>query len=114
MKNAVLEGKYKNKDIFNGANYVAVNAGFFKSVMIDKSTVRAYELVTEDHQKSMASGIARGIVGHALLGPAGLVVGAISGKKKGSYHVAIEWNDGERSLVHIDDKAYKTLMRVLF
>ena len=114
MKNIVIEGKYKGKRIVSGSNFVVIATGFFKSVKLTPDTVKDYEVITDEHRKSAGSGIARGIVGGALLGPVGLIGGALSGKNKSEYHVAIEWMDGERSLINIDGKTYKALTRKLF
>lgn len=70
-------------------------------------------MITDDQRKSAASGIARGAIGAALLGPVGLLAG-LSAKNKGTYNVAIKFKDGKNSLVEIDDKVYKTLVKVMF
>ena len=85
-----------------------------KEYFLDKETVEAYELITDDHRKSASSGIVRGIVGGALLGPVGLIGGALSAKNKGIYQVAIQFKDGKRSLIEIDDKLYKLLIQTMF
>ena len=78
------------------------------------STVDSYELITDEHRKSAASGIARGLVAGALVGPVGLLAGGLSAKTKGIYQVAIQFKDGKRSLVEVDDKVYKAIVRACF
>lgn len=53
----------------------------------------------------------RGLVGGALLGPIGLLAGGMSAKSKGVYQVAVVFKDGKRSLLELDDKRYKALMK---
>lgn len=114
MKNIVLEGKYKGKKIMGGTGYVVIPTGVFKSVKLNKETVKKSEVITDEHAKSAASGVARGIVGGALLGPVGLIGGALSAKDKSIYHIAIEWQDGETSLLKVDGNVYRNLTRLLF
>ena len=59
-------------------------------------------------------GVARGLVGGALLGPVGLLAGGLSAKNKGIYQVAVQFKDGSRSLIEIDDKIYKALISSCF
>ncbi len=82
-------------------------------IYLNKNNVVQYELITDKHCKSAASGIARGLVGGALLGSVGLLAG-LSAKNKGIYTVAIELRGGERSLIEIDDKLYKMLISNCF
>ena len=115
MANTVIAGEYINEPIAIFSKKVKICTGFFgKGIFLDKETVEAYELITDDHRKSASSGIVRGIVGGALLGPVGLIGGALSAKNKGIYQVAIQFKDGKRSLIEIDDKLYKLLIQTMF
>lgn len=76
--------------------------------------MKSYELITDEHRKSAASGVARGIVGGALLGPVGMLAGGISAKSKGIFQIAVEFNDGKRSLLEVDDKIYNTIVKGCF
>ena len=53
-------------------------------------------IVGADSKKSAGSSIGRGLVGGALLGPVGLIGGALSGKNKKSTTFLIEYDDGSR------------------
>ena len=77
-------------------------------------TIESYELITDEHRKSAKSGIARGLVGGALLGPVGMPAGGMSAKSKGIYQIAIQFKDGKRSLLEVDDKIYKAIIQACF
>jgi len=113
-KNAVVAGDYLGKQIMTTLGTVQIITGFGKGIMLNKTTVSSYEVITDEHRKSAASGVARGLVGGALLGPVGLLAGGLSAKNKGIYQVAIQFTDEKQSLVEIDDKIYKALIRACF
>lgn len=85
-----------------------------KTINLDSKIVETYELITDEHRKSAKSGVARGIVGGALLGPVGMLAGGISAKTKGIYQIAIQFKDGKRSLLEVDDKIYKSIIKDCF
>lgn len=113
-KNKVIAGDYEGVYISYALGQISLATGFFKSVDINKKNVANYEVITDEHRKSAASGVARGLVGGALLGPVGMLAGGISAKSKGIYQIAIEFNDGKRSLIEVDDKIYKAITKALF
>ena len=112
-KNAVIAGDYNGKQVNMAFGQVSILAGIFKSVDLNKETVKTYEVVTDEQRKSLSSGLIRGLIGGAVLGPVG-VAAAATAKNKGIYQVAIELKDGKRSLVEIDDKVYKALVKACF
>ena len=113
-KNKVIAGDYKGKDIQVSRGKVKLSVGFARSILVDSSTVESYELLTDEHRKSAVSGAVRGLIGNALIGGAGLLAGGISGKSKGIYQVALQFRDGTRSLVEVDDQIYKAIIRNCF
>ena len=112
-KNRVIAGDYTGNLVNGSFGIVSIAVGFkaSNSITLNPSTVEAYELITDEHRKSAASGVARGLVGGALLGPVGMLAGGLSAKNKGIYQVAIKFKDGKRSLIEVDDKIYKALDR---
>ncbi|NFG22695.1 hypothetical protein FDF11_08305 [Clostridium botulinum] len=112
-KNKVIAGDYKGANVSSVLGTVSILVSLKETIEIKKSTVDAYEVITDEQRKSAASGIARGAVGAALLGPVGLLAG-LSAKNKGTYTVAIKFKDGKNSLIEINDKIYKTLLKILF
>lgn len=113
-KNKVIAGDYLGKGLILGMGKPSLVVGFGKNYYLTKDVVESYELITDEHRKSAASGVARGLVGGALLGPVGLLAGGMSAKNKGVYQVAIQFKDGKKSLLEVDDKMYKALVRTLF
>ena len=113
-KNKVIAGDYAGRPVTSFLGVVQISTLDFKPRVIDKSTVESYELVTDEHRKSASSGAIRGLVGHFLLGGAGLIAGALSAKSKGIYTIAIQFKDGKRSLIEVDDKIYKNIIKKCF
>lgn len=114
-KNTIIAGDYKGNVCISLSNgKIGMATGLFKSMEFNKETVKSYEVVTEETAKSVSSGIARGIVGGILLGPAGMIGGALLAKNKGMHQVAIEFSDGKKSLVELDDKLFKIFTTSMF
>lgn len=113
-QNKVIAGDYNGQKInaAGGVIYISFNA-FEQETAIASGTIESYEVITDEHRKSAASGISRGLVGGVLLGPVGLLAG-LSAKNKGIYQVAIHFRNGKRSLIEIDDKLYKVLVKNCF
>jgi len=113
-KNRVIAGDYAEKQVIGTFGMVQIATGLTKGIAVDKTTIDSYELITDEHRKSAASGVARGLVGGALLGPVGMLAGGLSAKNKGIYQVAIQFKDGKRSLIEVDDKIYKSIIQSCF
>jgi len=111
--NKVIAGDYKNYMVSVGFGGASLGY-FFTIVKLNKSTVASYELITDEHRKSAASGVGRGLVGGFLLGPVGMLAGGMSAKNKGTYQMAIQFTDGKRSLLEMDDKTYKGVIKAVF
>jgi hypothetical protein len=110
----VIARDYNGKNVVQAAGACSIAVSLFKPLLLNKNSVETYEVITDEHRKSAAGGIGRGIVGGALLGPVGLIGGALSAKNKGTYQVAIQFKDGKKSLLEIDDKVYKALVKSMF
>lgn len=113
-KNEVIAGNYCGCRVSApfGSPQITTRSG--KSELIDKFSVEDYKLITDEHRKSAASGVGRGLVGGALLGPVGMLAGAMSVKSKGIYQIAIQFKDGNKSLIEVDDKIYKAIVKACF
>lgn len=113
-KNKVIAGDYLGNTVSTTINGAYIMTGFAKSYYLNKENVDSYELITDEHRKSAASGVTRGLVGGALLGPVGMLAGGLSAKNKGIYQIAVQFKDGKRSLLEVDDKIYKALIKCCF
>lgn len=112
-KNSVIAGDYEGSPVVSAFGIVSIGISFTKSITLDKNSIEDYELVTDEHRKSASSAISRGLVGGALLGPVGLLAG-LSAKNKGIYQVVVLFKDGKRSLLEVDDKIYKAIIKSCF
>ncbi|MCX7842801.1 MAG: hypothetical protein N2489_06970 [Clostridia bacterium] len=113
-KNKVIAGDYEGKYLGQTAQGVFISTGAFKTVYVNKDTVEAYEVMDESKNKSAASAVGRGLVGGFLLGPVGLLAGGLSAKTKGTYVVAIQFKDGKKSLLEVDEKKYNLIIKHCF
>ena len=113
-KNIVTAGDYKGKAVMNPTGKPYISVGFRNKIYLNPETVAEYQVVGEDTRKSAGSGVARGIVGGALLGPVGMLAGGLSAKNKSTVTVAIQFKDGKKSLLEIEGIIYQSLVEVMF
>ena len=102
---------------FLGADIKIDSSLEFKANFVDEistSNVANIELVDSSKQRDTGSTIARGLVGGILLGPAGMVGGALLGKSNGVYLLSINFKNGKRSLIEVEDKIYKEILKRLY
>jgi len=64
-------------------------------------------IVAEDSKKSLGSAVTRGAVGGALLGPVGLVGGAISAKNKSETTFTVVYKSGRREVVTVSNDSFE-------
>ena len=116
--NTVIAGDYKGcsvRDILDRVEIVRYE-GWSSNVVaqINKYHVESYEEISEERNRSAGNVAVRGLVGAALLGPIGLAAGALSSRKKGTHQIAIQFKDGKKSLIEVDDKIAKKINLELF
>lgn len=111
--NKVIAGDHQGKAFINSNKGIILCLSITKRIVLNKDTVEDYEVVGEEKRTSGVSAVGRGLVGSFLLGPVGLLAG-LTAKKKGVHVVAIQFRDGAKSLIEIDEKLYKTLVTTLF
>lgn len=112
-RNKVIAGEYMGSFVMG-----FVTPGIYPNpkqppIELTKHTIASYEIITEEHRKSAASGITRGLVGGALLGPVGLLA-SLTAKSKGKHTIAIEFKDGRKSLIEINEKIYQAFIQRMF
>lgn len=108
-KNYVVEGKYKGTKINCGLDIIWVETT--PSHDMNKMYISSYTVLDETNKEEYS--FWKGALGVALFGSAGAITGA-KGKKTTEYLVSIEWKDGQKSLISIDDKCYKALVKSMF
>lgn len=104
--NYVLEGKYKNDKIYKTSEGLSLNTnyGYFT-----KSWISSYTVIDETNKDQYS--FWKGALGVALIGGLGAVAGM---ENKKEYLIAIEWKDGEKSLISIDNEYYRVLVQSMF
>ena len=107
-QNKVIAGDYIGAAVSETLGTVTVG-----NITFSKHTAATYEVITEEHRKSAVSGVVRGLVGKAVLGPVGLLAG-LSAKNVGTYTVAVNWKSGKKSLIEVNDKIYKLILKEMF
>lgn len=107
QKNYVLEGKYKNRKILGGST-LDIDV---ELCPLNKRYISSYTVIDETNKDQYS--FWKGALGVALFGGVGAIAG-IKGKSKKEYLIAIEWKDGEKSLICIDDEYYKVFIRSMF
>ena len=112
-KNRVIAGDYMGKPVTGVAGIVQICIDFKTFISLNKFEVDSYDVITEDTRKSAASGVARGAVGVALLGPVGMLAG-LSAKNKSIVTLAVRFKDGKNSLLEVDEKIYKKFVQSMF
>lgn len=111
--NKVVAGDYKGKLVGGSFGEAFISLTMTKFLFLNKDTVRSLTPLDDDSQISVASAAMRGLVGELVLGPIGLVA-AVTAKRNGIHIVGIEFKDGKRSVVEVDDKRYKNMMQACF
>ena len=112
--NMVIAGDYKDKGlmIFGGGPRIVLTAR--DEVYLNKETVESYQVMNQNVSTSASSGIARSIIGGALFGNAGALGGAASAKKNVMYTMVINFKDGKRSLIEVNEKMYRAIVEACF
>lgn len=111
--NKVIAGDWLKKSVsvtFGGKPFISSPP---MQIMLDSSQVSGYEVVDSSSKVSTSSALNRALIGSFFFGAAGLAAG-IGAKKKGTYYIAIQFKNGFNSLLEVDDKVYKAILKSLF
>lgn len=111
--NKVIAGDYKGKLVGGSFGEAFISLTMTKFLYLNKDTVSSLTSLDDDSQISVASAAMRGLVGELVLGPIGLIAAAIA-KRNGIHIVGIEFKDGKRCVVEVDDKRYRSLLQACF
>ena len=113
MKNRVIAGDYRGKSVHQSFGNISISTGLGQKIMLDRVSVSNYEYMEKSARKSASSAACRSAIGVYFFGPVGLAAG-LTAKKKGTHLVALEFRDGKRSLIEVDDHLYKTIVKRMF
>ena len=111
--NKVIAGDYKGKLVGGSFGEAFISLAMTKLLYLNKDTVNSLTPLDDDSQISVASAAMRGLVGELVLGPIGLIAAATA-KRNGIHIVGIEFKDGKRSVVEVDDKRYRNMVQACF
>lgn len=112
-RNVVIAGDYEGKMVIQSFGKLSINSMFKTYAELNKKTIKDYEIINEKTQKSVVSAVGRGFVGSLILGPIGLLAG-LSASSKGTHLIAVEFKNGDKSLLEIDDKIYEKMIKTMF
>ena len=120
MKNQILAGDFPQNatiKLMLGSVILTAPASFKSkaiSIKFNKDTVETVELQEDQESTSTSSAVKRTVVGGALLGTAGAIVGTSTAKQNHAYKVAITLKDGQRLLALLDEPTYAALEKATF
>lgn len=114
--NLVIGGDHKGREVtlMGGAPQIVLSRDWTENQLLDSVDVARYRVVDSETRSSAASGLARGILGGALLGTAGAVAGSLSARSHEVYTLSVEFKDGRKSLMVVDELIYRAIMRDCF
>ena len=110
--NEIKKKSRYNKGLMNDEERVKYEKQLAKQEQAKKSkTIKQVIIVnnSSDSRKKVGSTVIRGTIGNAMLGSAGLVGGALSGKNKVSNKTTflIEYEDGHRETKEVDNDSHE-------
>jgi len=112
-KNTILAGDYTGCRLFRMNAALAYISGTMKKIediFLTPETVEAYEPLTEDMIRAGSSSLLTGTLDPGCLLSLRLHASEAM-QKKGIYTVAVQFTDGKRSLMEIDEKIFTALCR---
>lgn len=116
MKNIVIKGDYKNyylsmhKDIDK-----LILEGINDNIEISKNIICDYNIKYIDFKRNIIDIVVRIIIGVFLIGPMGVLSGFIANKNFISYRlISIEFKNGNKSLVKIDNRTFKYFVQKVY
>ena len=112
--NSVIAGDYCGCSVIRGYGKSFYLMKHLAKNQFEKKDVFSYELVNNINNTSIWSTFIKGYIGHAVFGIPGLAAGVVSSMKNIEYLFAIDFSDGKKSLLSIDQQTYKYLLKVLF
>lgn len=116
MKNIVIKGDYKNyylsmhKDIDK-----SILEGINDNIEISKNIICDYNIKYIDFKRNIIDIVVRIIIRVFLIGPMRVLSGFIANKNFISYRlISIEFKNGNKSLVKIDNRTFKYFVQKVY
>ena len=85
-----------------------------KGEHIPASKIESIDIATEENVKKIGGTLGWGLVGSALLGPAGLVAGLLLGGRKKEVTFVAKFTDGRKIMATTNAKTYTKIRAVTF
>lgn len=109
--------KVVSNDWFRDCDIVERSGILFISpynIELSKKNISNYAIIGQKTATNKSSALTRGLVGGAVFGVVGAIVGSSTAKTNGINTVAIRLCDGKDFTIEIDDDKYKVLIQSLF
>lgn len=107
--NYIVGGKYINEPITCAAMLYTNSSPYF-----NKHSISSYTVLDAANKDSYEFSFWKGALGVALFGDIGVIAGIGGQKSDEQYLIAIEWKDGDKSLILINDEYYKVFVKSMF
>lgn len=112
-KNKVIAGDYEGWDVICGGGKLDFMHRL-QRVSLNRTTVLKYEIVDNQNGNSFWGAFLKGYVSQAFLGTAGLVASTLSSAHHRVILLSVEFINGRRSLLEIDESVYKNILKILY
>lgn len=109
--------KVISNDWFRNCEIVERDGVLFISpynIELSKKNISNYAIIEQKNSTDKGSTLTRGLVGGAIFGVAGAIVGSSTAKTNAINTISIRFIDGKDFTIEIDDNKYKILMQSLF
>ena len=112
MINTVIRGDYKNCIIKHSKDILRLESENL-NLNISKDVVDNYKLIHTNYKRNIMDLIARLVIGVYLIGPLGILAIFTSNMYICYHIVSLEFKDGKKSLIKINNKLYDKLINTL-
>ena len=116
MKKTVIKGDYKNwyLSIHKEMDKLILE-GINDNIEISNNTIIDYDIKYTEFKRDIIDIVIRIIIGVLLIGPIGILAGFTANKSFISYRlISIEFKNGNKSLVKIDNRTFKYLVEKVY
>lgn len=104
-RNIVIAGSFEGRPVSHSGKDAYIILKRAELLHLTSENIALLELIDSDSDISVPSSAIRGFIGEMLLGPIGLL-GAATAKRNERYILGVEFKDGKRSVVEIDEVLY--------